>query len=67
MLIIVPLLTQQVQTLLVGPIVDRGENETQIFINSELKEEAFRELQTFEEELKFSNIWVGYLLRQLPP
>lgn len=58
-LIIVPVLTQQVSKhFLVGPIVDRvrGENENTIFINSELREEAFAELQTYEEELKFSNL-----------
>lgn len=58
-LILVPVLTQQLSKhFLISPIVDRvrGENEPQIFLNGEMKEEAFRELQSFEEELKFASL-----------
>ena len=59
MLIIVPFLTQQLsKQFLVEPIVDRvrGENEAQIFVNFEMKEEALRELQVFEEEIRFDSL-----------
>lgn len=59
LLIIVTLLTQQVSKhFLLGPIVDRirGENAPQIFANVEMKKSALRELQTFEEELKFASL-----------
>jgi CemA family len=55
-LVLVPLLTQQLSKhLIVRPIVDRlsGEESAQVFLNSEMKEEAFKELQTYEESLKF--------------
>jgi hypothetical protein len=56
-LIIVPLLVQQMsKNFVIGPIVDhyRTESEqTEIFINSELEEEALSELQRFEERLRF--------------
>ncbi|NJR52593.1 MAG: proton extrusion protein PcxA, partial [Leptolyngbyaceae cyanobacterium CSU_1_3] len=41
---------------IVSPIVERvsGGEAAQIFINSEMQEEAFRELQSFEESLEFS-------------
>lgn len=58
-LILVPLLTQQVSKhLLIGPIVDqmRSGNEAPIFLNSEMKEEALHELQSFEEELKLESL-----------
>jgi CemA family len=58
MLVIIPLLTQiATKNFLVKPIVDRvrGENDTQIFINLEMEEEAYQELKTFEQELKFEN------------
>ena len=58
-LIIVPILTHQIaKTFLVGPAVDhyRESNETGIFLNLELEEEAFVKLQRFEEELKFKNL-----------
>ena len=61
-LIIVPVLTQQVsKQFLVSPLVERfrGESEVPIFINSEMKEEALRELQSFEEELKFDSLIKG--------
>ncbi|KAM3095117.1 proton extrusion protein PcxA [Phormidesmis sp. 146-35] len=56
-LALVPLLTQIVtKQVIVSPIVERvsGGETAQIFINSEMEEEAFRELQSFEESLKFS-------------
>ena len=59
LLVIIPLLTQQLtKAFLVGPIVERirGEKETQVFVNAEMKEEALQELQTFEEELKFDSL-----------
>lgn len=58
-LIIVPILTQQLsKAFLVGPIVDRirEPHTAGIFINADLEEEAFRELQMFEESLKFRNL-----------
>lgn len=59
LLALVPLLTQQLSKyFLIGPIVDqiRGGNETQIFLNSEMKESALHELQSFEEDLKFESL-----------
>lgn len=59
MLILVPLLTQQMsKQFLVAPIVDhlRTEPQSQAFLNSEMKEEALHELQKFEEDLKFENL-----------
>jgi CemA family len=63
LLIVVPLLTFQLTKLfIVGPLVDlyyeSPKNTIGVFLNHELKEAAFRELQTFEEELKF-NILIG--------
>lgn len=54
--IVVPLLTQQVSKIvLVGPIVDQfRNNETiEVFLNSEMEQEAFEELDRFEQQLKF--------------
>ncbi|MFZ4640826.1 MAG: proton extrusion protein PcxA [Nodosilinea sp.] len=64
LLIIVPLLTQQVaKALVVGPIVERFRSETtEIFLNLEMEEEALKELQHFEEHLHFQA-----LLGQAPP
>jgi CemA family len=59
MLIILPLLTQQIsKQFLVAPIVDqmRTESQSQVFLNSEMREEAFKELQEYEEELKFDKL-----------
>ncbi|HEY9620453.1 MAG TPA: proton extrusion protein PcxA [Crinalium sp.] len=56
LLIIVPLLVQQVsKNFVVGPIVDqfRNNEEAQVFINSEMEEEALDELRLFEERLRF--------------
>ncbi|MFB2894213.1 proton extrusion protein PcxA [Aerosakkonemataceae cyanobacterium BLCC-F50] len=58
-LITVPLLVQiTAKNFLVTPLVNNfvSQNEAQIFLNSEMKEEALRELQSFEEELKFNNL-----------
>jgi CemA family len=56
-LIIVPLLVQQMsKNFVIGPIVDyyrTGSDQTEIFINSELEEEALSELQRFEERMRF--------------
>lgn len=59
LLIIVPILTQQVsKNLLFGPIVDqiRNQEKTAIFLYVDFDEEAFRELQIFEEQLKFKSL-----------
>ncbi len=59
LLILIPLLTQQIsKQFLLFPLVQnfRAEQDTPIFINLEMKEEALRELQTFEEELKFQSL-----------
>jgi hypothetical protein len=58
-LILVPLLAQLLsKNLLIHPIVDRVRVESipQIFLHYEMKESALRDLQSFEEELKFDNI-----------
>ncbi|WP_448266068.1 proton extrusion protein PcxA [Nostoc sp. DSM 114159] len=58
LLIIVPLLTHQIaKAFVVGPIVERfrSSEEIQIFLNSEMEEEALLELERFEEKLKFEN------------
>lgn len=58
-LIVIPLLTQHIsKEYLVRPIVDKikGVNESQIFINWEMKEEALQELHTFKEELEFDSL-----------
>jgi CemA family len=55
-LVIVPLLTQQLSKhFIVKPILDRigGYEADQVFLNSEMKEEAFEELKIYEENLKF--------------
>ncbi|MEH1922897.1 proton extrusion protein PcxA [Nostoc sp.] len=64
-LIIVPLLTQFLsKEFLVTPILQRvrGDNITQIFINSDMEKEALHELQNFQQSLRFE-----YLLNQAPP
>ena len=56
LLIIIPILTHQLsKALIVGPIVDhfRGSEDSQLFINYEMEEEALLELQRFEEKIKF--------------
>lgn len=59
LLIIVPLLTQQLsKAVVVGPIVDffRNPDQTPIFLNFELEEEALEELRVFEERLRFDQL-----------
>jgi hypothetical protein len=56
LLIIVPLLTQQfTKNYIVGPVVDnlRGGEQSEVFLNLEMEEEALHELQQFEERLRF--------------
>lgn len=65
LLIIVPLLTHQIaKAFVVGPIIERSRDseQMQIFLNSEMEEEALEELQRFEEKVKFEN-----LIRNAPP
>lgn len=65
LLIIVPIITQQVsKRLVIAPIVDqyRGGEEAAIVIdnlNSEWKEEALVELNTYEEQLKMDRMLKG--------
>ncbi|MEH2067020.1 MAG: proton extrusion protein PcxA [Nostoc sp.] len=57
-LIIVPILTQYLsKEFIVNPIVERirGENTTQIFINSDMEKEALHELQNFQAALRFES------------
>jgi hypothetical protein len=56
LLILIPLLTNQLsKNFIVGPIVDyvRVKNNAPLFINVDLEEEAFKELERFEQHLKF--------------
>ncbi len=56
LLIIVPILSHQLsKALFVGPIVEhfRDGDNSQLFINYEMEEEALLELQRFEEKIKF--------------
>jgi len=56
-LIAVPLVTQQVsKNFLISPIVERVRGEQPQFLNYEMKEEAMRELQSFEDGLRFNNL-----------
>ncbi|MBD2344476.1 proton extrusion protein PcxA [Anabaena subtropica] len=58
LLIIVPLLTHQLtKALVIGPIIDnfKSAETEQIFLNSEMEEEALLTLQRFEERIKFEN------------
>ncbi|MEA5627797.1 proton extrusion protein PcxA [Nostoc sp. UHCC 0251] len=64
-LIIIPVLTQHFsKQFLVIPILEknRGDNPSQIFINSDMEKEALHELYNFQAELRFD-----YLLNQAPP
>lgn len=59
LLIIVPVLAQQLsKQFFLLPVVEqyREAHQGEIFINAEMKEEAFKELQSFEEEIKFNNL-----------
>lgn len=55
-LILIPLLTQQVtKQFLFMPAIDslNREESSEVFLNSEMREEAFKEIETYEEELNF--------------
>jgi len=59
LLILIPLLTNQLcKNFIIGPIVDqvRVKNNAGIFINVDLEEEAFKELERFEQHLKFQTL-----------
>ncbi|WP_242025461.1 proton extrusion protein PcxA [Leptolyngbya sp. FACHB-36] len=59
LLIIVPLLTQQLsKAIVVSPVVDffRNPEEAELFVNFELEEEALQELRIFEERLRFERL-----------
>ncbi|UNU25945.1 proton extrusion protein PcxA [Microcoleus vaginatus] len=59
LLILVPLLTNQIaKNFIVGPTVDyfRGKQNAPIFINVDLEEEAFKQLERFEQHLKFQTL-----------
>jgi CemA family len=57
LLIIIPLLTQQIsKNFIVGPVVDQFRSETEqvsTFLNYEMEEEALDELQRYEQRLRF--------------
>lgn len=58
-LIIVPILTQQLsKQILINPIVESIRNDTvnQIFINSEMEEQALKELKFYQIKLNFENL-----------
>jgi hypothetical protein len=59
LLVIIPLLTQQLsKEFLLLPLVEefRSNHNPAIFINNQMREEAFKELQIFEEGLKFQSL-----------
>ncbi len=59
LLILVPLLTNQLsKNFIVGPAVDyfRAEENAPFFLNINLEEEAFQELERFEQHLKFERL-----------
>ncbi|MEG3858396.1 proton extrusion protein PcxA [Microcoleus sp. herbarium12] len=59
LLILVPLLTNQIsKNFIVGPIIDhfRVKQNAPVFINIDLEEEAFKELERFEQHLKFETL-----------
>jgi hypothetical protein len=55
LLILIPLLTHQIaKNFVVGPVYDRFWGETvEVFINGDMEEEAYRELEHYERRLKF--------------
>jgi hypothetical protein len=64
LLILIPLLTQKIsKQFFITPIVEkiRTPEQSRIFLNSEMREEALRELDTYEEELRFAS-----LIKQAP-
>lgn len=59
LLILIPFFTQELSKhFFILPAVEhfRNTENTSIFLNWEMKEEALKELQSFEEELKFDNL-----------
>jgi hypothetical protein len=59
LLILVPLLTNQLsKNFIVGPVVDyfRVKQNASVFLNVNLEEEAFQELERFEQHLKFQKL-----------
>ena len=59
LLILVPLLTNQLsKNFIVGPAVDhfRAKQNAPVFLNINLEEEAFQELERFEQHLKFDKL-----------
>jgi hypothetical protein len=59
LLIILPLLTQQVsKALVIGPLVDyfRGPDQIEAWVNPRVEEKFLTELMSFEEKLKFQNL-----------
>ncbi|MEM5838691.1 hypothetical protein AAHH59_10225, partial [Pediococcus acidilactici] len=62
LLVIVPFLTHQLsKQIIVGPLVDqfRDREENAIFLNDEMEERAFVEMQRFEERIKFKNLLIS--------
>lgn len=65
LLILIPLLVQQVtKTFVIGPLIDqmRVGEQSRIFLNAELEEEALSELQRYEQRLRFE-----ILIGRAPP
>lgn len=59
LLILVPLLTNQIaKNFIVGPVIDhfRVKQNAPLFINVDLEEEALKELERFEQHLKFDTL-----------
>jgi hypothetical protein len=59
LLILVPLLTNQIaKNFVVGPVIDhfRVKQNAALFINVDLEEEALKELERFEQHLKFDTL-----------
>lgn len=59
LLILVPLLTNQIaKNFVVGPVIDhfRVKQNAPLFINVDLEEEALKELERFEQHLKFDTL-----------
>lgn len=59
MLVFIPLLTHQIaKQFLVAPIVEhvQGENSPHIFLNTEMEDEALKELKMFRSEKKFESL-----------
>ena len=59
LLILIPLLANQIsKNFIIGPIVDhfRVKENAPLFININLEEEAFQELERFEQHLKFDKL-----------